>query len=98
MAEIEGMTDAQIEAAVKEMESQIRREKNDFTNAKKQVDDLNRRIKDNREKLKMSTQLPHMVANVGEILEPEEEDAGDKDGTGFAVKKVMGIDKKDQKK
>ena len=35
MAEIEGMTDAQIEAAVKEMESQIRRERNEFTNAKK---------------------------------------------------------------
>ena len=38
----------------------------------------------------MSTQLPHMVANVGEILEPEEEDTGDKDGAGFAVKKVGG--------
>ena len=55
MAEIEGMTDAQIEAAVKEMESQIRRERNEFTNAKKQTDDLLRRVKDNREKLKMST-------------------------------------------
>lgn len=52
-------------------------------------------MRDNREKLKMSTQLPHMVANVGEILEPEEEDAGDKDGTGFQVKKVGGMDKKD---
>ena len=38
-----------------------------------------------------------MVANVGEILEPEEEDTGDKDGTGFAVRKVGG-DKKDEKK
>ena len=35
MAEIEGMTDAQIEAAIKEMESQIRRERNEFTNAKR---------------------------------------------------------------
>ena len=98
LAEIEGMTDAQLEAAIKEMESQIRRERNEFTNAKKQTDDLNKRVRDNREKLKMSTQLPHMVANVGEILEPEEEDAGDKDGTGFQVKKVGGMDKKDQKK
>ena len=39
-----------------------------------------------------------MVANVGEILEPEEEDEGGKDGTGFQVKKVSGMDKKDQKK
>lgn len=56
------------------MESQVRRERNDFTNAKKQTEDLQKRVKENREKLKMSTQLPHMVANVGEILEPEEDE------------------------
>jgi len=55
MAEIEGLTDTQIEAQIKEMESQIRRERNDFTNAKKQTEDLQKRIKENREKLKMST-------------------------------------------
>ena len=38
-----------------------------------------------------------MVANVGEILEPEEENEWDKDGSGFNVKKVGG-DKKDEKK
>jgi len=27
-----------------------------------------------------------MVANVGEILEPEDEEEGDKDGSGFNVK------------
>ena len=96
MAELEGMTDEQITSAIKEMESQIRREKNDFTNAKKRTDELNRRLKENREKLKLNTQLPHMVANVGEILEPEEEDDG-QDGSGFDVKKVPG-DKKDEKK
>jgi len=37
-----------------------------------------------------------MVANVGEILEPEEDDENDgKDGSGFNVKKVPGDDKKD---
>ena len=94
MAEIEGMTDTQIEAAIKEMESQIRRERNEYTNAKRETDNLNKRVKDNRESLKLRTTLPHMVANVGEILEPEEEDAGDKDGAGFTVRKVGG-DKKD---
>lgn len=39
-----------------------------------------------------------MVANVGEILEPEEEEEGDKDGTGFSAKKVMGMDKEKSKK
>jgi hypothetical protein len=42
-------------------------------------------LKENREKLKLNTQLPHMVANVGEILDPEEEEDGDKDGSGFNV-------------
>ena len=78
------------------MESQIRREKNEFTKNKKRTDELNRRLKENREKLKLNTQLPHMVANVGEILEPEEDDDG-QDGSGFDVKKVPG-DKKDEKK
>lgn len=98
MAELDGMTDDQVTAAIKEMESQIRREKNEFTNVKKQTDDLDRRLKENREKLKLNTQLPHMVANVGEILEPEEEEDGDKDGSGFNVKKLPGVDKKDEKK
>ena len=90
MAELDGMSDEQLRAAIKEMESQIRREKNDFTNLNKQTTDIERRLKENREKLKLSTQLPHMVANVGEILEPEEDDEGDKDGSGFNVKKVSG--------
>lgn len=47
---------------------------------------MGRRLKENREKLKLHTQLPHMVANVGEILEPEEEEGGDHDGSGFNVK------------
>ena len=90
MAELDGMSDEQLRAAIKEIESQIRREKNDFTNLNKQTTDIERRLKENREKLKLSTQLPHMVANVGEILEPEEDDEGDKDGSGFNVKKVSG--------
>jgi len=94
MAEVEGMNDEQLKAAVKEMESQIRREKNDFTNLNKKTQDMERRLKENREKLKMSTQLPHMVANIGEILEPEEEEDGGKDGSGFNMQKGANTDKK----
>ena len=96
MAELEGMTDEQITGSIKEMESLIRREKNEFTNSKKKTDELNRRLKENREKLKLNTQLPHMVANVGEILEPEEDDEAGKDGSGFDVKKSGNDDKKEK--
>jgi len=85
MKEVEGMNDEQLKAAVKEMESQIRREKNDFTNLNKKTQDMERRLKENREKLKMSTQLPHMVANIGEILDAEEDEDDGKDGSGFGA-------------
>merc|ERR1719207_285574 len=37
------------------------------------------KIKDNKEKIKLNRQLPHLVANVGEILELEQ-DEDDEDG------------------
>ena len=87
------LSDDEIQKLIKELESQIRKEKNEYTNVKRQHDNLERRLKENREKLRLNTQLPHMVANVGEILEPEEDDEGGKDGSGFNVKKVPGADK-----
>ena len=88
MAEIERMTDEQIKASIEDLKMAIRREKTDFTNAKKKVDDLQKRVTENNEKLKRNCQLPYMVANVGEILEPDEEDGeGEKAGSGFSAKK-----------
>ena len=36
----------------------------------------------------MSTQLPHMVSNVGELIDVEEELEEGQEGSGFAVKKT----------
>lgn len=98
MAEVNNMSDEQLKAAIKDMEAAIRKEKNDFTNLQKQTTDLEKRLKENREKLKLSTQLPHMVANIGELLDPEVEDdeTGGTDGSGFASKKTG--NKKEEKK
>lgn len=46
------------------------------------------RVHENQEKLKMSTQLPHMVANVGELLDIEEEEEEGREGSGFSIKKT----------
>lgn len=92
------MTDEEIQRLTRELEAQIRKEKNEYTNVKRQTDNLQSRLMENREKLKLSTQLPHMVANIGEILEPEEdEDEGGKDGSGFNVEKVPGGNKNAKK-
>ena len=48
-----------------------------------EIKDLDLRIKENKDRLNLSTQLPHMVANVGELLDPDDDDQDDKDGSGF---------------
>ena len=65
-------------AKTREYEAEIRKAKTTITRFQKEVKDLDLRIKENKEKLAMSTQLPYMVANVGEILDVEDdEDEGD---------------------
>jgi len=49
----------------------------------REIKDLDARIKENKEKISLSTQLPHMVANVGEILDADDDDEDSKDGSGF---------------
>ena len=52
MAEIEKMSDDQIKATIEDLKMAVRREKTDFTTAKKRVDDLTKRVNENQEKLK----------------------------------------------
>lgn len=80
MAEINAMTTEEILARTRDLESDIRKNKTSITRMQQEIKTLDLRIKENQEKLKMSTTLPHMVANVGEILDAEDDEEGDKDG------------------
>jgi 26S proteasome regulatory subunit T5 len=80
MSEINAMTNEELIARTREFESDIRKNKTNITRIQSESKSLDLRIKENQEKLKMSCQLPHMVANVGEILDVEDEDAEEKDG------------------
>ena len=55
---------------------------------------MQRRVNENQEKLKRNCQLPYMVANIGEILENDEEEEAEQSGSGFNVKKADAKDKK----
>lgn len=79
MNEINALTNEELVARTREFEAEIRKAKNNMTRFQREVKELDLRIKDNKEKLAMSTQLPHMVANVGEILD-NDEDEEEKDG------------------
>ena len=84
MNELDGLTNEDLIAKTREFESEIRKNKTLITRATNESKNLDARIKENKEKLNLSTQLPHMVANVGEILDVEEDDE-DRETSGFTV-------------
>ena len=82
MSEVNAMTNEELVARTREFEAEVRKTKTQITRINNEIKNYDLRIRENKEKLKMSTTLPHMVANVGEILEAEE-DEEDKDTSGF---------------
>ena len=88
MDEMAGMTDAEIQEKIRDMEAEMRRNRQAMTRLQTDERLYQARLRENQEKLKMSTQLPHMVANVGELLDVEEEPEEGQEGSGFAIKKT----------
>ena len=82
MNEVNALTNEELVSRTREFEGEIRKSKTQITRITNEIKNYDLRIKENKEKLKMSCQLPHMVANVGEILDGEE-DEEDKDTSGF---------------
>jgi 26S proteasome regulatory subunit T5 len=93
MAEVNAMTNEQLIAKTREFEAEVRKSKSQITSIQNSIKNLDSRIKENKDKLALSTQLPYMVANVGEILD-QEEDEDDKDASGFQVANGAGNKKK----
>ena len=83
MSEVNALTNEDLIAKTREQESEIRKLKASITRSNNEIKDLDLRIKENKDRLALSTQLPHMVANVGEIMEPDDDDEDEKDGSGF---------------
>lgn len=88
MDELNGLTNDDLIAKTRDFESDIRKSKTQITRITNEVKNLNGRIKENEEKLKMSTQLPHMVSNVGEILDVSSDEEDNKEGSGMNVEKI----------
>lgn len=88
MDEMAGLTDAALQEKIRDMEAEMRRNRQQMTRLQTDQRLYEGRLRENQEKLKMSTQLPHMVANVGELLDVEEELEEGQEGSGFAIKKT----------
>lgn len=88
MAELNNMTNEDLITKTREFESDIKKTKTTITRIEREIKTLDGRIKENKDKLSLSTQLPHMVANVGEILDVEDDDE-EKDASGFTATNKM---------
>jgi len=84
MAILNALSDENILAATKEFESEMRRYKQQITRMQQETKQYEARVKENQEKIKLSTRLPHLVATVGEILDVIDEE--DDDGSGLGAK------------
>lgn len=95
--EIKKASIEEIKQRIRLLDSDIRVMKSESQRLNHELATINEKSKDNKEKIKLNRQLPHLVANVAEILDPshleEEKDEGDaqeadgvKNGKSLVVK------------
>lgn len=86
MAEFASMTDADLIGKIRELEDIKRVTKTKITHLTEECKQLDFRLAETKEKLDRSTTLPHLVANVGEIIDLIE-DPDNREGSGFETSK-----------
>ena len=64
------------------IQNEMRRRREQMSSLHRSIQDLENNTKYNEEKIKRSCQLPYLVANIGEILEIEDE-LDKKEGSGM---------------
>lgn len=67
---ITSMGNEDLRQTIRLLDNEIRIMKSDMNNIRHQTKEQNAHIKDNKEKIKVNKQLPYLVANVIEIVEP----------------------------
>merc|ERR1712187_859914 len=68
-----------IQMKIRLLESDVRVMKSEQQRLQHELKTIEEKTKDNKEKIKLNRQLPHLVANVAEILDLEQ-DEDDEDG------------------
>merc|ERR1719335_118723 len=84
MDEIKRLSNDEIQLRIRGLESEVRIMKSEAQRLTHELKTIEEKTKDNKEKIKLNKQLPHLVANVAEILELEAEE-DDEDGATMDV-------------
>ena len=72
--EMLAMSNAELRQRISMIDNEIRMMKSDLQRIRHESQGQQERIKENIEKVKVNKQLPYLVGNVVEVLEPEAED------------------------
>jgi len=77
LSQIEGKTDDEIANRIKLFDSNVRAMKNEEKRLGHEIKNIQARIKENQDKIKLNKQLPYLVSNIVEVLDVEAEEAED---------------------
>lgn len=72
--ELESMSEVQIKNKVRYLESEIGNHKSEVSRMRRDMKNLEYREKDAKEKIKLNTQLPHLISNIAEIFPIDDTD------------------------
>lgn len=90
LSQIEGKTDEEIANRIKLFDSNIRAMKNEEKRLGHEIKNINARVKENQEKIKLHKQLPYLVSNIVEVLDVEaEENEGEETAQPATEKAVV---------
>lgn len=78
--EVSRMTSEELKQRIRALDNEVRIMKSDMNRIKHESKIQEAHIKDNKEKIKVNKQLPYLVANVVEIVEPYFDPDEEKDG------------------
>lgn len=79
------MSNDDLRSAIRALDNEIRIMKSDMGSIRHQTNEQKAHIKDNKEKIKLNKQLPYLVANVIEIVEPYFDPNEDPDGAATDI-------------
>lgn len=72
--EIEKLDETQLKNRIRQLESEIGNTRSEISRYKREIPNLEYREKDAKEKIKLNTQLPHLISNIAEIFPVEDTD------------------------
>jgi len=78
LKELENSSVAEVEQRSRLIDNEVKVMKNEQARLTSKIEECKERTKDNKEKIKLNSQLPHLVSNVVELIDMEpEDDEGD---------------------